>query len=169
MPTTCDAEAPITRERRPERWRLVREVVVCRIGAGELGIASDRRNRVRAEHGRLRRDIVLGAVEVPGERPPEVLGVGVLLGVQRHQVNLGWFGRLGLAHVVELLGEGDLGLVVDVELAKDQRAVLLESLHARRWKRVIHQQLVDLDAEDLGSDVRSKSLGREGAHGRAPF
>ena len=53
---------------------VVGEVVVGRVGAGELGLAPGLGDRVGAQHRGHDRDVVGAAVDVPVERPPQVGG-----------------------------------------------------------------------------------------------
>ena len=55
--------------------------------------------------------------------------------------------RLRLADVVEPLGERDLGVVVDVELAEDEDAVFLKRLHDRGRQALVLEELLAPDAE----------------------
>ena len=65
------------------------ELVVRGVGAGELGLAAGRGDRVRAQHRRHDRDVVGRAVDVPVERPPQVLRDRVLGRVERDPEDLG--------------------------------------------------------------------------------
>ena len=148
---------------------LVAQVVVGGIRAGELGLAAAGGQDVRAEHGRLGRDLVLGAVDVPEDGALEVLGRGGLRRVEGDLVDGRRRGRLGLADVVELLGEHDLGLVVEVELAEHEDAVLLEGLHGGGGELVVHQQPIRLDPEDLGAHAPERARGQRAHRYQPPF
>ena len=68
---------------------LVRQIVVGRVGAGELGLAAGLGNGVGAEHRRHDRDVVGAAVDVPVERAPEVRRRPVLRRVEGDPEDLG--------------------------------------------------------------------------------
>ncbi len=110
---------------------------------------------MRAEHRRLRRDVVLRAVDVPVERARAGRAPWPLLaGIERHDCRCSGDRRgLGLTDVVEPLGEGDLGLVVNVQLAEDRgrRAPRAPPCTAA-GNVVVGQELFAPDTEDVGAD-----------------
>ena len=142
--------------------------VVRRVGAGELGLAAGRGDRVRAQHRGHDRDVVGGAVEVPVERSPQVLGDRVLRRVERHPEDLRAVAPAHELHPAELPAERHLRLVVEVQVAEHEGAVLVEHPEAPLGEGVVVEQPVAVDAQHLRTDGGAELLGGQYRHRSSP-
>jgi len=136
------------------------QVLIGRVRARELRLAAGHRHVPGRQRGRLDRDAVRGAVDVPVERALEVLRRRVHARVEADLEDL----LPALRHDrAELAAERKLGLVVQVQAAEEQHAAPLERFQASADDRVVQQVL---DACDLHTQMRAQR--RRLDHGNLP-
>jgi hypothetical protein len=139
----------------------VGQVLVGRVGAGELGAAAHRGHVPGGQRGRLHRHLDRGAVDVPVEGALEVLGLVGLGRVQRNREDLPAAQRHDRAQPA---AERELRLVVGVQAADEQHAAPLQRLQAPADRRVVEPAV---DAGDRHAQVRAQRPGLD--HGNCPF
>jgi hypothetical protein len=102
-----------------------------------------------AQHPGLHRHVLVErAVDVPLDRPPQVLRHRVLR-VEADDRDLRDPLARPQAHLAELAAEGHLRLVVDLQPAEHEHAVLLECLAHRVRQFLVVQHPVDVNVESL--------------------
>ena len=124
---------------------LVGEGVVSGVGIGEFGFTAPLGDLQGRQHGGLLRALVAqgcAAVDMPVEGRLQVCGRGILGLVQGDRVNPG-DGVVtvgGMIDLAEPAAEGDLGLRVEVQAAKDQNPVVFQRIQDRFTDRVVGSQ-----------------------------
>lgn len=113
------------------------QVLVRRIGIGELRAPALLGQSPTGEHRRARRYVAGGVVEMPVEGALEVLGELVHLLVHGDRRQFPSADRAALA--AELSAEGQLRVVVEVRTADQQDAAPRERLPALRYDDVVEQ------------------------------
>ena len=100
--------------------------------------------------------------------PRQVLRRRVLRRVEGDAEDLGVLALAEDLDLAELAAEHDLGLVVEVEVAEHERPVVLERLERPGREVVVVEQLLAVDAVDLGADRGAELLGGDHGHGSLP-
>ena len=135
-----------------QRLVLVGQVGIGGIGVGELGLAAPGRELARAEHRGERRDVEIGAVDVPEEIAEIIIDRDVAIGalLESHPVDV------ALADLAEGTGEGELLLIVDGDSREDEHPAHFEQFADLAGVPAAEQRVeIGADARaDAGLEVR---------------